>query len=83
MLTIVICVGSSCHVRGSEDLAENLEELIVQHELQEQVELVGAFCMDKCSMGVSVRIGESQFSGLRPDEAETFFMNEVLPRISV
>jgi NADH:ubiquinone oxidoreductase subunit E len=81
MLTIVICVGSSCHVRGSEDLAEKLEGLIAQHELQEQVELVGAFCMDHCSMGVSVRVEESQFSGLRPDDAETFFANEVLPRI--
>ena len=81
MLTIVICVGSSCHVRGSEDLAENLEELIAKHGLQEQVELVGAFCMERCSMGVSVRIGESEFSGLRPEEAEAFFANEVLPRI--
>ena len=83
MLTIVICVGSSCHVRGSDDLAENLEGLIAKHGLQEQVELVGAFCMDQCSMGVSVRVEESQFSGLRPEEAETFFMNEVLPRIGV
>ena len=81
MLTIVICVGSSCHVRGSEDLAENLEGLITKHELQEQVELVGAFCMERCSMGVSVRIGESEFSGLRPEEAEAFFVNEVLPRV--
>jgi NADH:ubiquinone oxidoreductase subunit E len=83
MLSIVICVGSSCHVRGSDDLAENLEQLIADHGLQERVELVGAFCMERCSMGVSVRIEENEFSGLRPDEAEAFFMNEVLPRIGV
>ena len=83
MLTIMICVGSSCHVRGSDDLAEGLERLIEEHGLQERVELVGAFCMDKCSMGVSVRVGESQFSGVLPDEAEAFFAREVLPRVAV
>ncbi|MBC7237592.1 MAG: (2Fe-2S) ferredoxin domain-containing protein [Chloroflexi bacterium] len=81
MLTIMICVGSSCHLRGSDDLAEALEQLIDEHGLAEKVQLVGTFCMDKCSMGVSVRVGDSQFSGIKPEDAEVFFRHEVLPRI--
>jgi NADH:ubiquinone oxidoreductase subunit E len=80
LFTIVICVGSSCHVRGSDEVAATLERLIEQEGLSEQVELIGTFCMDHCSMGVSVRVGERVFQ-LRPEEAEPFFYREVLPRL--
>lgn len=81
MLTITICVGSSCHVRGSDDVAATLERLIAKEALTNQVELVGAFCMDACSMGVSVRIGEQLHRGLQPEETEDFFYREVLPLV--
>ena len=78
MLTIVICVGSSCHVRGSDAVAESFERLIAEGGLAGEVELVGAFCMDHCSMGVSVRVGDTVHSGVRPEDAEVFFRDEVL-----
>jgi NADH:ubiquinone oxidoreductase subunit E len=78
MLSIVVCVGSSCYVRGSEKLAETFDRLIRQHGLDTQVELTGAFCMEQCSMGVSVRVGERVFHGLNPQDAEQFFLAEVL-----
>ncbi len=78
MLSIVVCVGSSCYVRGSEKLAETFDRLIHQHGLDTQVELTGAFCMEQCSMGVSVRVGERVFHGLNPQDAEQFFLDEVL-----
>lgn len=81
MLTVVICVGSSCYVRGSEQLAATLERLIREHDLAARVELTGAFCMDLCSMGVSVRVGERTFQGIRPPDAETFFRTEILPYV--
>ncbi len=83
MLTVVVCVGSSCYVRGSETVAEMLERLIEQAGLQARVELTGAFCMDRCSMGVSVRVGERVYSGLTPEGTAAFFYNEVVPQVAV
>lgn len=82
MLAIVICVGSSCFVRGSEIVAETLERLIRTRGVAAEVRLTGAFCMEHCSMGVSVRVGEHTFSGITPAEAEDFFAREVLPLVS-
>jgi NADH:ubiquinone oxidoreductase subunit E len=82
MLTIVICVGSSCHVRGSDDIAATFERLIQEDGLSSQVELIGAFCMDACSMGVSIRVGDRVYRQVRPADAESFFASEVLPLVT-
>ena len=81
MLTIVICVGSSCHVHGSDEVAGIFEQLIEKEQVGDCVELIGAFCMDACSMGVSVRVGDQVFRGVRPETAETFFCDQILPQV--
>jgi NADH:ubiquinone oxidoreductase subunit E len=81
MLLITICVGSSCSLRGSDELASELFRLIEKEKLEGIVDIVGAFCMDACSKGVSVRVGEREFSGIRPEQAKTFFYKEVFSRI--
>ena len=81
MLTVVVCVGSSCYVRGSEKLAEVFENLIRSEGLAAQVELTGAYCMEHCSMGVSVRVGDRIYRGVQLDNAEAFFYQEVLPKV--
>lgn len=81
MLLITICVGSSCSLRGSDELATSLFRLIEKEKLEGLVDIVGAFCMDACSKGVSVKVGDQEFSGIRPEQAEAFFSREVLPRV--
>jgi len=81
MLLITICVGSSCSLRGSDELASELFQLIKKENLEGLVDIVGAFCMDACSKGVSVRVGDQEFSGIRPEQAQAFFYKEVIPRI--
>jgi len=81
MLTVVVCVGSSCYVRGSDKVAETFDRLIEQENLADEVELIGSFCMDACSMGVSVRVGDDIYRGVSPDSAEQFFSDEVMPRV--
>lgn len=79
MIKITICVGSSCSVRGSDELAAALEQLIARENLAGQVELAGAFCMEQCSHGVSIRVGERQYREIHPQDAERFFKEEILP----
>ena len=81
MVSVVICVGSSCHVRGSDKVAESLEALIRREGLENQVALSGAFCMDRCSMGVSVRVGTKLFQEIYPQDVERFFYGEIMPKV--
>jgi NADH:ubiquinone oxidoreductase subunit E len=82
MVTVVICVGSSCYVRGSDKVADIFETLIEKEGLQDKVELMGAFCMENCSMGVSVRVDNQIYSGLSVEDAETFFYDEIVSRVN-
>lgn len=81
MISVVICVGSSCYVRGSDKVAEQLEQLIAREGIQDEVELMGAFCMEHCSMGVSIRVGDQVYRGVHPDDAESFFYTEIVPQV--
>ena len=76
-MKITICVGSSCHLRGSHRVAEQLQSLISQNGLKDDIEVVGAFCLGRCSNGVSVKIGDKDYS-LLPENAAAFFEREVL-----
>jgi NADH:ubiquinone oxidoreductase subunit E len=82
MLIVTICVGSSCSIRGSDELAAEIQRLIEKENLEGLVDMVGAFCMDTCSKGVSVRVGDRAFSNIRPEDAESFFYKEIMPFVN-
>lgn len=79
-MTITICIGSSCHLKGSRTIIQKLEELITERQLNDKIELNGSFCMGECSNGVCVKINDKLFS-VSPETVNTFFENEVLRRL--
>ena len=81
MLKLTVCIGSSCHIKGSRHVVENLQKLIAQHGVGDQVELCGTFCMGKCQQGVCVTVGEAFYS-VTPETTDTFFTENVLTAIS-
>ena len=44
-MTITICIGSSCHLKGSRTIIQKLEELITERQLNDKIELNGSFCI--------------------------------------
>ena len=38
-MTITICIGSSCHLKGSRTIIQKLEELITERQLNDKIEL--------------------------------------------
>jgi NADH:ubiquinone oxidoreductase subunit E len=82
MLIVTICVGSSCSIRGSDELASEIQRFIDKEGLEGLVDIVGAFCRDTCSKGVSVHVGNRAFSGIRPEGAEAFFYKEIMPFVN-
>ena len=77
-MKITVCIGSSCHIKGSRQVVEQLQQLIADHGLEDKIDLGGSFCMGKCQTGVSVTIGEKYYS-VSPETTVTFFEKEVLP----
>lgn len=79
-MKLIVCIGSSCHLKGSRQIVEQLQALVRENALEEKVELVGTFCLGQCQTGVSVKIDETLFS-LNPQDTKRFFEREVLTRV--
>lgn len=82
MISISVCVGSACHLKGSHKVIKNLQKLISQYKLEALVELKGAFCLGHCTEGVSVKIDEEEkIYSVNEKNVEQFFNEEVVRRI--
>ena len=79
MKKVIVCIGSSCHLKGSRQVVEELQKLIDQNNLKEEVELAGTFCMGNCQKGVSVKLNDQLFS-VSPQTVKEFFENEILKK---
>ncbi|MBD8986540.1 MAG: (2Fe-2S) ferredoxin domain-containing protein [Clostridiales bacterium] len=75
-MKVTVCIGSSCHIKGSRQVVERLQHLIAQEKLGDRVELGGTFCMGKCQEGVCVTVDDRFFS-VSPDTVDGFFENEI------
>ena len=75
-MKVTVCIGSSCHIKGSRQVVERLQHLIAQEKLGDRVELGGTFCMGQCQKGVCVTVDDRFFS-VSPDTVDGFFENEI------
>lgn len=80
-MNIYICVGSSCHIKGSYDIIQLMKEAITVNHLEEKINLSAAFCLGKCTDGVSVKINDDIICGVSRENFSEFFLQQVLPRI--
>lgn len=80
MMKITVCIGSSCHIKGSRQVVEQLQSLIASQNLGDKVELGGTFCMGKCQQGVCVTVDDS-FHSVSPETVDAFFEKEVLAKL--
>ena len=75
-MKICVCIGSSCHIKGSRQVVKQLQELINANNLGDKVELFGTFCIGRCQEGVCVTVDDRFFS-VSPDTVDGFFENEI------
>ena len=80
-MRITVCLGDSCHLKGTRRVAEQLQKLIAENHLKDEIDLTGTFCMGKCRTGVSVTL-DGEYYSLSPETTEDFFRAEVLPRLA-
>ena len=78
-MIIQVCVGSSCHLKGSADIVELFQNAIQEHGLEGEITLAGSFCIGKCNrIGVTVQIDDDIHTGVTRENFKEFFTEKVL-----
>ena len=79
-MKITVCIGSSCHIKGSRQVVEQLQHLITENNLESKVEVGGTFCLGKCQQGVCVMVDE-EFYSVSTENVGEFFKNQVAAKV--
>lgn len=80
-MIIQICVGSSCHLKGTETLVSQFRDAIEKHALTDDITLAGSFCTGRCNrVGVTVTVDDDVFTGVTPEKFDEFFSTNVLSK---
>ena len=77
MIRVNVCIGSSCHLKGSRLVIETLQSLLAENGLADEFALVGTFCMGNCTNGVCLQMNEKSYS-VGPSDVEALFEKEML-----
>lgn len=94
-MIIKVCVGSSCHLKGSYDVIETFKEVLKKYDVEDLVDLQASFCLGYCSQGVTVKaegfdkptvekLGEDQLflHNVNKENVEELFAKEIYPNIN-
>ena len=78
MITVTVCVGSSCHIKGARDMIARFNDFLIKEGLADQVELKGSFCMERCGEGINWQINDEVLSSASVEEGAETFQKKVL-----
>ncbi|MTI68644.1 MAG: (2Fe-2S) ferredoxin domain-containing protein [Firmicutes bacterium] len=81
MLTINVCIGSACHLKGSYKVINRLKELIENKNLENKVTLKAAFCLGDCTKAVAVKINDENVLSVSPENVDEFFNKSIMGRL--
>ena len=81
-MVIQVCVGSSCHLKGSHEIVELLQKAVEEYHLEVEVTLSGSFCIGKCNrIGVTVQVDDDIHIGVTKENFKEFFKENVLNKL--
>ena len=81
MITISVCIGSACHLKGSYNVISELQQLIEANNLGDKIEIKSIFCLGHCAGAVSVRINDEEVENIGSHMVKEFFNKRVLPLV--
>lgn len=79
-MVVTICIGSSCHLKGSRKIVERFNELIRENSVEDKVSLNGSFCIGECVRGVCVKV-DGELHSVLPETADEFFKKEIMEKL--
>lgn len=77
MVVVKVCVGSSCHMKGSYQVIKTFESLIKLNEIEDKVQLKASFCLGCCLNGIAVLVNEKPVTNVGFSNAEQIFYKEI------
>ena len=78
-MLVQICVGSSCHIKGSPEIVELLTKAVEENNLTDEVILQGSFCIGECNtVGVTVQVDDTVHTGINRENFKEFFEDKIL-----
>ena len=81
-MIIQVCVGSSCHLKGSPEIVELLQKAVEEYHLEDAVTLVGSFCIGKCNrVGVTIQVDDDIHVGITKENFKEFLQEQVLNKL--
>ena len=81
-MVIQVCVGSSCHLKGSQDIVELLQAAIERENIGDDVVLAGNFCIGKCNRnGVTVQVDDEIHVGITKENFREFFAEHIRSKL--
>ena len=81
-MIIRVCIGSSCHLKGSPEIVELLQKAVDEYHLENEVTLAGSFCIGKCSrVGVTVQVDDDIHVGITKENFNDFLQEQVLNKL--
>lgn len=81
-MIIRVCIGSSCHLKGSPEIVELLQKAVDEYHLENEVTLAGSFCIGKCNpVGVTVQVDDDIHVGITKENFNDFLQEQVLNKL--
>jgi NADH:ubiquinone oxidoreductase subunit E len=77
MMVITVCIGSGCHIKGSRQIIEILQDKMKAAGLDNQIELEACFCQGRCTEGVVVRFDDQVITGVTRDNIAAIFAQQL------
>ena len=81
-MDIKVCIGSSCHLRGSYDIINLMKDALKENGLDETVGMSAAFCLGHFGDGVSIKVDDQVISGVTKENFNEIFSRYVLNTVN-
>lgn len=57
-LKVSICFGTSCFIKGSQNLLQAITDFIHENSIEEKIEVMATFCFEECDNGPNIKVGD-------------------------
>jgi NADH:ubiquinone oxidoreductase subunit E len=77
MMKVSVCIGSACHIKGSYNVLNSLQQLREEYGLAEKLEINAVF--GHCTEAVSVQVDNGEVQSVSGSTVRNFFAEKILP----
>jgi len=82
VITITVCIGSSCHLKGSYNVVNEIQNLIMKENLSDKVLVKASFCLGNCTKAVSVKLDEGPIYSVNMENLNDFFKEHIIKKLN-